>query len=119
MAAKPVRGADPHRSGEMGARAADGLLVGHDGGFHRLRAVGDALAGLGQEVAGLAAVKQFCGKVMLQPVDTADHRGMIDAELFGRSRDRSAAHDGQHEAEVVPVDRAAALIQHFRTSMVQ
>jgi hypothetical protein len=56
---------------------------------------------------------------MLQPVDTADHRGMIDAELFCRSRDRSAAHDGQHETEVVPVDRAAALIQHFRTSMVQ
>ena len=44
-------------------RAADRLLVGDDGRFHRLRAVGDALAGLGEEVAGLAAVKQFCGEV--------------------------------------------------------
>ena len=87
--------------------------------FHRLRAVGDALAGLGEEVAGLAPVKQFCRKVTLQPVDTADHCGMIDAELFCGSRNRAAAHDGQHKTEVVPVDRPVALIQHFRTSMVQ
>jgi hypothetical protein len=54
-----------------------------------------------------------------EPVDTADHCGMIDAELFGRSGDRSASHDRQHETEVIPIDRLAALIQHFRTSMVQ
>ena len=54
----------------------------------------------------------------LQPVDTPDHCGMIDAELFGGSRDRSAAHNGQYEAEVVPID-GAVLILHFRTSMVQ
>ncbi|MEY9316215.1 hypothetical protein ABIF29_003014 [Bradyrhizobium elkanii] len=119
VAAEAVGRADPHRAGEMGARAADRLLVGDDGGFHRLRAVGDALAGLGQQIAGLAAIKQFCGKVALQPVDTADHCGMIDAELLGGSRNRPAAHDGKHETEVVPVDCAAALIQHFRTSMVQ
>jgi hypothetical protein len=65
----------------------------------------------------------------LQPVDTPDHCGMIDPELLGGSRDRSAAHDGEHEPEVVPVEGIgafgikalglAALIQHFRTSMVQ
>jgi hypothetical protein len=43
---------------------------------------------------------------------------MIAAELFCGSGDRPAAHDGEHKAEVVPVDRAT-LIQHFRTSMVQ
>ena len=104
MAAKAVGRADPHRAGQMGARAADRLLVGDDGGFHRFRAVGDALAGFGEEVAGLAAIEQFCRKATFQPVDTADHCGMIDAELFGGSRNRSAAHDGQHEAEIVPVD---------------
>ena len=119
MTAKTVGRADPHRAGEMGAGAADRLLVGNDGGFHRLGAVGDALAGLGQQVAGLAPIKQFCGEVALQPVDTADHCGMIDAELLGGSRHRSAAHDRKHETEVVPVDRVAALILHFRTSMVQ
>lgn len=41
---------------------------------------------------------------------------MVDAKLFCRSRDRAAPHDGQHEAEVIPID--SALIQHFRTSMV-
>ncbi len=119
VAAKAVGRADPHRAGQMRPRAADGLLVGDDGRFQRFRAVGDALAGLGQQVSGLAAVKQFCGEVPFQPVDTADHCGMIDAELLGGSRDRAAANDGQHKTEVVPVDRAAALIQHFRTSMVQ
>src|SRR6266700_3679396 len=97
-------------------RAADLLLVGDDGRFHGLRAVGDALAGLGQEIAGLAPVKQLCREVLFQPVDAADHRGMVDAEWFCRSRNRAAPHDGQHEAEVVPVD--VTLIQHFRTSMV-
>ena len=106
MAAEPVGRADPHRAGQMRARAADRLLVGDDGRFHRLGAVGDALAGLGEEIAGLAAIKQFGREVLFQPVDTADHRGMIDAELLCGSRDRAAAHDGQHEAEVVPVDRA-------------
>ena len=43
---------------------------------------------------------------------------MIDAELFRGSGHRSAAHNGQEEAEVVPID-GAALILHFRTSMVQ
>ena len=119
MAAETVGRADPHRAGQMRARAADRLLVGDDGGFHRLRAVGDALAGFGQQVAGLAAIKQFCGKMPFQPVDTPDHCGMIDAKLLGGSGYRSAAHDGQHETEVIPVDRTAALIQHFRTSMVQ
>jgi hypothetical protein len=62
--------------------------------------------------------------VLFQPVDTPDHGGMIDAKLFCRSRDRSAAHNRQHETEVVPVESMgalvlAALIQHFRTSMVQ
>src|ERR1044072_2637513 len=52
----PAGGADPGRARELGARAAGGLLVGGDGGFHRLRAVGDTLASLGQEVAGLAAI---------------------------------------------------------------
>src|SRR4029453_3714433 len=54
---------------------------------------------------------------MSQPVDTADHRGMIDAELPGGSRHRSAAYDRQYEAEIIPVDRAA-LIHHFRTPKV-
>src|SRR3954447_25600832 len=58
-----------------------------------------------------------------QPVDAPDYCGMIDRELLGGSRDRSAAHDGEHETEVVPVEGTealglAALIQHFRTSMV-
>src|SRR5215470_9377207 len=101
----------------MRPRAADRLLVGDDGGLHRLRAIGDALARFGQEVAALAAVKQFCRKRVLQAVDTADHRGMIDTELPGGSRHRSAAYDRQYEAEIIPVDRAA-LIQHFRTSKV-
>jgi hypothetical protein len=79
MAAKPVGGADPHRTREMGPGAADRLLVGDDGGFHRLRAVGDALAGLSQPVSGLAAIEPFCGKMPFQPVDTPDHCGMIDA----------------------------------------
>ena len=118
MAAETVGRADPHGAGQMRTGAADRLLVGDDGRFHRFRAVGDALAGLGQEIAALAAVEQFCGKPMFQPVDTADHRGMIDAELPGGSRHRSAAYDGQYEAEIIPVDRAA-LIQHFRTSKVQ
>jgi len=56
--------------------------------------------------------------MMFETVDTPDHRGMIAAELFCGSGDRSAAHNGEHKAEVVPIDRAA-LIQHFRTSMVQ
>jgi hypothetical protein len=43
---------------------------------------------------------------------------LIHAELLCGSGNRSAAHDGEHKAEIVPVDRAA-LIQHFRTSMVQ
>ena len=87
--------------------------------LHRLCAVGYALAGFGQQVAALAAIKQFGGKMPFQPVDTPDHGGMIAAELFSGSRDRSAAHDSQHVPEVVPIDRAATLIQHFRTSMVQ
>ena len=119
MAAEAVGGADPHGAGQMRARAADGLLVGDDGGFHRFRAVGDALACLGQEVAGLAAIKQFCGEMPLQAVDTADHCGMIDGKLLGGSGNRSAADDRQHETEVIPIDRLGALIQHFRTSMVQ
>jgi hypothetical protein len=82
-------------------------------------AVGDALAGLGQQIAGLAAIKQFCGQMPLQPVDTPDHCGMIDAELLCGSGYRSAARDGQQKTEVIPIDRTAALIQHFRTSMVQ
>src|SRR4051812_36753563 len=53
-----------------------------------------------------------------QPVDTPDHCGMIDAQLFCGSGYRSAARDGQQKSEVIPVDRTAALIQHFRTSMV-
>ena len=105
MAAEPVGGADPDRAGELGARAADRLLVGDDGGFHRFRAVGDALAGFGQEIAGLAAIKQFCREMPFQPVDTPDHCGMIDRKLLGGSGNRSAAHDGQHETEVIPVDR--------------
>src|SRR3974390_1094377 len=56
--------------------------------------------------------------MVLETVDPPYHRGMIDSKLFCGSGHRSAAHDGEHEAEVVPVDRAA-LIQHFRTSMVQ
>ena len=104
VAAETVGRADPDRAGQMRARAADRLLVGDDGGFHRLRAVGDALAGFGEQIAGLAAIKQFCGQMPFQPVDTPDHCGMIDAELLGGSRDRSAAHDGEHEAEVVPVE---------------
>ena len=59
-----------------------------------------------------------------QPVDTPDHCGMIDGKLLGGSGNRSAADDRQHETEVIPVDRLGtlrlgALIQHFRTSMVQ
>ena len=54
-----------------------------------------------------------------QPVDTADHGGMIDRKLLGGSGNRSAADDRQHETEVIPVDRLGALIQHFRTSKVQ
>jgi hypothetical protein len=119
VAAEPVGGADPHRAGEPGARAADRLLAGDDGGFHRLGAVGDALAGLGQQVAGLAAIEQFGRQMPLQTVDPPDHRGMIDPELLGGGRHRSAADDRQHEAEVIPVDGAKTLIQHFRTSMVQ
>ena len=57
--AEPVGGADPHRAGQPRHRAADLLLVGDDGRFHRFRAVGDPLAGLGQEIAGLAAVNSF------------------------------------------------------------
>src|SRR5262245_60555588 len=102
----------------MRARAADRLLVGDDGRFHRFRTVGDALPGLGEQVAALAAVEQLCRKCTFQPVDTPDNRGMIDAELPGGSRHRSAAHDRKHEAEIIPVD-GAALIQHFRTSKVQ
>jgi hypothetical protein len=56
--------------------------------------------------------------MMFEPVDTTDHCGMIDAELFGGGGHRSAPHDGQHETEIIPIDRAS-LIQHFRTSMVQ
>src|ERR1700747_3108490 len=56
--------------------------------------------------------------MLLQPVDPPDHRGMIDPELSCGSRDRPAAHDCEHEAEVIPIDRVA-LIQHFRTSKVQ
>ncbi len=95
MAAKTVGRADPHRAGEMGARPADGLLVGDNGRFHRLGAVGDALAGFGEQISGLAAVEQLCLEMALQPVDTPDHGGMIDAELFSRGGDRSAAHNGQ------------------------
>jgi len=83
------------------------------------KAVGDALAGFGQEVAGLAAIKQFCGKALFQPVDTPDHCGMIDRELLRRGGDRSAAHDRQHETKIVPIDRSSTLILHFRTSIVQ
>ena len=124
MAAETVGGADPDRAGELGARAADRLLVGDDGGFHRFRAVGDALAGFGQEVAGLAAIEQFCREMPFQAVDTPDHCGMIDGKLLGGSGNRSAADDRQHETEVIPIDgfsalRLGALIQHFRTSMVQ
>ena len=124
VAAEAVGGADPDRAGELGARAADRLLVGDDGEFHRFRAVGDALAGLGQEVSGLAAIEQFCREMPFQPVDTPDHCGMIDRKLLGGSGNRSAADDRQHETEVIPVDRLGtlrlgALIQHFRTSMVQ
>ncbi|MHC2842075.1 hypothetical protein ACVINU_005009 [Bradyrhizobium diazoefficiens] len=108
---------DPHRSGQPRHGAADLLLVGDDGRFHRFGAVGDALAGLGEEIAGLAPVKQLGREVLFQPVDATDHGRMVDAELFCRSRNRAAPHDGQHEAKVVPVD--SALIQHFRTSMVQ
>src|SRR6202008_297886 len=106
------------RARQVRARAADGLLVGDDGRFHCLRTVGDALAGFGEQVTGLAPVEKLRRKVMLEPADTPYHCGMIDAELFCGSGHRSAAHDGEHKAEVVPVDRAA-LIQHFRTSMVQ
>ena len=56
--------------------------------------------------------------MMLQAVDTPDHCGMIDAELFCSRGHRSAAHDSEHKTEIVPIDRAA-LIQHFRTSKVQ
>ena len=119
MAAEAIRRANPDRAGEMGARAPDGFLVGDDGGFHRLGAVGDALAGFGQEVSGLAAIKQFCGKVPFQPVDTPDHCGMIDGQLFRGGGDRSAAHDRQHETKIVPIDRSSTLILHFRTSIVQ
>ena len=119
MAPEAVRRADPDRPGQMGARAADGFLIGDDGGFHRLGAVGDALPRLGQEVPGLAAIKQFCGKLPFQPVDTPDHCGMIDSQLFRRGGDRSAAHDRQHETKIVPIDRSSTLILHFRTSIVQ
>src|SRR5437868_2870152 len=102
----------------MRAGAADRLLVGDDGGLHRLGAVGDALSGFGQQVARLAAIEQLRRKAILQPVDTPDHCGMIDAELSRGSRYRSAAHDGEHEAEIIPVD-CAVLILHFRTSKVQ
>ena len=40
VAAETVGGADPHGAGQMRTRAADGLLVGHNGGFHRFRRVG-------------------------------------------------------------------------------
>jgi len=85
----------------------------------RSRVPGDALAGLSQPVSGLAAIEPFCGKMPFQPVDTPDHCGMIDGKLPGSRGHRSAAHDGEHKTEVIPVDRTAALIQHFRTSMVQ
>src|SRR5262249_26401318 len=118
MTAKSIGRTDPDRAGQMRARAADGLLVGDDGRFHRFRAVSDALASFSEQIPSLAPVKKLRRKVMFEPVDTPDHCGMIDTELFCGSGDRSAAHDSEHKAEVVPVDRAA-LIQHFRTSMVQ
>jgi hypothetical protein len=57
--AEAIRRADPHRAGQPRHRAADLLLVGDDGRFHGFRAVSDALAGLGQQVAGLAPVEQL------------------------------------------------------------
>lgn len=104
VAAEAIRRADPDRAGQPGARSADRLLIGNDGGLHRLRTVGDALAGLGQQVAGLAAVEQFRGQMPFQAVDAADDGGVVDRELLGGSRNRAAAHDREHEAEVVPVD---------------
>jgi hypothetical protein len=49
---------------------------------------------------------------------------MIDGKLLGGSGNRPAADDRQHETEVIPIEgfralRLGALIQHFRTSMVQ
>jgi hypothetical protein len=64
-----------------------------------------ALAGFGQLVAGLAAIKQFCGKMPFQPVDTPDDCGMIDAQPPGSRGYRSAAHDGEHKTEGIPIDR--------------
>ena len=57
-------------------------------------------------------------RVMMKFLEFAQRDYDKLAELLCGSGNRSAAHDGEHKAEVVPVDRVA-LIQHFRTSMVQ
>ncbi len=86
VVAEAVGRADPHRAGEMRARAARPP--------HWLATMVDSIASalsatrcpaLGRQIAGLAAIKQFCGEMTLQPVDTPDHCGMIDAELLGGS----------------------------------
>ena len=71
-------------------------------------------------VSVVVAVSSMIGTAIHSaPVDPPDHGGMIDRQLLGGSRNRSAADDRQHETEVIPVDRLGALIQHFRTSKVQ
>src|SRR5450756_606166 len=53
-----------------------------------------------------------------QPPRSTQSRSSAASDVYKR-QDRSAPHNGQYEAEVVPIDRSAALILHFRTSIVQ
>jgi len=120
VTAETVGRTDPHGAGQMRARnrpTASWLATIVDSIASALS--GDALPGLGSRGNQSAAIKQFCGKMPFQPVDNARSLWHDRPPAAGRPRipfrrAQWRAQNGSH-----PIDRTAALIQHFRTSMVQ
>ena len=67
-----------------------------------------SVAAGGERIAGAAALEQARAELLLDLAEPAEHRGMVDAEVLARARERSRLGDRLDIAEIVPRQHTAA-----------
>ncbi|MNR12766.1 hypothetical protein D3C85_1291400 [compost metagenome] len=96
--------ADPHTAGHSADNALPLLLLdGQERTLHRLGLSQQAPPRLGQLVAGAAADKQRAPQTLLQRLDTAGYRGVIDLQMPRSSRQLARPRQLEEITQIVPV----------------
>jgi hypothetical protein len=103
-AAEALRRTQAHVAGERVAVAADVLAHQHHAAFHALDVLQQPVAGGGEHVARGRALEELRAQLLLQPVQAARDRGVVQPQAPRRFLRRLGARHGEKQAQVVPVD---------------